>query len=94
MKMKRETLNNLSKRNYLKESDAIKEMVGFLNISANDSQSIFKKAYAYSEIILNGKPSFIEQLLSAYDLAASEGAALMALAEAFLRIPDARTLMR
>jgi RHH-type transcriptional regulator, proline utilization regulon repressor / proline dehydrogenase / delta 1-pyrroline-5-carboxylate dehydrogenase len=48
-------------------------------------------ARALVEAVRSHKPSGLDAFLHAYDLGSEEGVALMCLAEALLRIPDART---
>lgn len=62
-------------------------------IGCDTRRHIVDRAVALVERIrLNKNPGMMEAFLSAYGLSTDEGVALMCLAEALLRVPDARTI--
>ncbi|MEC7764485.1 MAG: bifunctional proline dehydrogenase/L-glutamate gamma-semialdehyde dehydrogenase PutA [Pseudomonadota bacterium] len=75
------------------EADLIPDLIVDARLSAKDRAAIHSKAVALVRQIREGeKPGIMEQFLGEYGLSTEEGVALMCLAEALLRVPDADTI--
>ena len=75
------------------DHDLIQKLIEMSNLSASNRADIKARAARYVRAVRSeARPSLMEAFLSEYGLSSDEGVALMCLAEAILRIPDARTL--
>ena len=73
--------------------DLLASLVQDADLSDASRQTIVKRATGYVQAVRCGaKPGLMEAFLAEYGLSSDEGVALMCLAEALLRIPDARTI--
>jgi RHH-type proline utilization regulon transcriptional repressor/proline dehydrogenase/delta 1-pyrroline-5-carboxylate dehydrogenase len=73
------------------EEQVAKERIGQARLSAGQLGEATATARALVKGVRAHKPSGIDAFLHAYDLGSDEGIAMMCLAEALLRIPDAHT---
>jgi RHH-type proline utilization regulon transcriptional repressor/proline dehydrogenase/delta 1-pyrroline-5-carboxylate dehydrogenase len=80
--------------NYLPdEAEALKRLAKAAGLSTDDRQAISKRAADLVRAVRSSSdPRLMEVFLSAYGLSTKEGVALMCLAEALLRVPDAGTM--
>ncbi len=75
------------------ESRVVKELIDSAHFSTLERRSISEKAAALIEKVRrSSRPSMMENFLAEYGLTSKEGVALMCLAEALLRVPDAQTI--
>jgi RHH-type proline utilization regulon transcriptional repressor/proline dehydrogenase/delta 1-pyrroline-5-carboxylate dehydrogenase len=75
------------------EVSLVSELTGYASLSVQDRDAIVDNAAALVEQIRSDKnPGMMEVFLAEYGLSNSEGIALMCLAEALLRVPDAQTM--
>jgi RHH-type proline utilization regulon transcriptional repressor/proline dehydrogenase/delta 1-pyrroline-5-carboxylate dehydrogenase len=75
------------------EVSLVSELTGYANLSVRDRGVIVDNAATLVEQIRGDKnPGMMEVFLAEYGLSNSEGIALMCLAEALLRVPDAQTM--
>jgi RHH-type transcriptional regulator, proline utilization regulon repressor / proline dehydrogenase / delta 1-pyrroline-5-carboxylate dehydrogenase len=75
------------------ESECVPALLSALNMSEADRATVsHSAARLVSEIRESGQSGLMEQFLAEYGLNTDEGVALMCLAEAYLRTPDAETL--
>ena len=75
------------------ESKVVKELISRTQISQKDRQVISHNATELIRQVRCGStPTMMEKFLSEYGLSTHEGVALMCLAEALLRVPDATTI--
>lgn len=75
------------------DHDLIQKLIETSNLSMRARADIKARAAGYVEALrAEARPSLMEAFLAEYGLSSDEGVALMCLAEAILRIPDARTL--
>ncbi len=75
------------------EADAVRRLIGLANLNAEDRAAISAEAATLVQAIRdNSEPGLMEQFLGEYGLSTTEGVALMCLAEALLRVPDAETI--
>ena len=75
------------------ESNLIHELIAYVAITASQRTEISAMAAnLVSEVRASGSPSMMENFLAEYGLTTREGVALMCLAEALLRVPDAKTI--
>ena len=77
----------------LNESDVVSRLIAQADVSSEQLATISSKA----EILINelrehDRPGLMEVFLEEYGLSTDEGVALMCLAEALLRVPDAETI--
>ena len=80
------------RRDYRPEEDSIVgERLAEAALSASQSKEAATIARSLSKAVRAHKPAGIDAFMAAYDLGSDEGIALMCLAEALLRIPDAET---
>jgi len=78
---------------YTSEDDTLKNLIKLAELSNNERQQISKRgAKLVSDIRLQAAPGLMEIFLAEYGLSTDEGIALMCLAEALLRVPDAETI--
>jgi RHH-type proline utilization regulon transcriptional repressor/proline dehydrogenase/delta 1-pyrroline-5-carboxylate dehydrogenase len=73
------------------EEQVAKERIEQARLSAAESSEATATARALVKGVRAHKPSGVDAFLHAYDLGSDEGIAMMCLAEALLRIPDAHT---
>ena len=73
------------------EEQVAVERIGQARLSAAELGEATATARALVKGVRARKPSGVDAFLHAYDLGSDEGIAMMCLAEALLRIPDART---
>jgi RHH-type proline utilization regulon transcriptional repressor/proline dehydrogenase/delta 1-pyrroline-5-carboxylate dehydrogenase len=80
--------------NYLPDEDAaVKRLVETANLSAAERKAVSQRAADLVRAVRGSSdPRLMEVFLSAYGLSTKEGVALMCLAEALLRVPDAETM--
>ncbi len=80
--------------NYLPDEDAaVKRLAQATGLSPADRQAITARAVQLVKAVRGSSdPRLMEVFLSAYGLSTKEGVALMCLAEALLRVPDAETM--
>jgi RHH-type proline utilization regulon transcriptional repressor/proline dehydrogenase/delta 1-pyrroline-5-carboxylate dehydrogenase len=75
------------------ESRVVDELTEAADLSPTERQAISDKAAGLiKRVRQSSKPSMMENFLAEYGLSTSEGIALMCLAEALLRVPDAQTI--
>jgi RHH-type proline utilization regulon transcriptional repressor/proline dehydrogenase/delta 1-pyrroline-5-carboxylate dehydrogenase len=75
------------------EDEALRRLVNAAALSADDRKAISGRAVKLVEAVRGSTdPRLMEVFLSAYGLSTKEGVALMCLAEALLRVPDAETM--
>jgi RHH-type proline utilization regulon transcriptional repressor/proline dehydrogenase/delta 1-pyrroline-5-carboxylate dehydrogenase len=85
-------IKDVSKNQFIKESQAMAEMVSYLDDFKHDKQ-ILNTAYdMVSKARISDSGLSVEAFLNQYNLSTKEGVALMCLAEALLRIPDKKTV--
>ncbi len=78
---------------YTGEYGVLKELIKLAKLSNDDRQQISSRgAKLVSDIRQQAAPSLMEVFLAEYGLSTDEGIALMCLAEALLRVPDAETI--
>ena len=78
---------------YSHESDAIAQLTDVANLDVKTRASICEKAATIVRAIREqSHPGLMEVFLAEYGLSTDEGVALMCLAEALLRVPDADTI--
>ncbi|MEP3919850.1 bifunctional proline dehydrogenase/L-glutamate gamma-semialdehyde dehydrogenase PutA [Ascidiaceihabitans sp.] len=86
-------LNAIDAKTYADPDAVITELVALANLSPEDRTQITDKAAALVTRIRTGsEPGLMEVFLAEYGLSTDEGIALMCLAEALLRVPDADTI--
>ena len=75
------------------ESRVVNELIDSAHFSAPERQAISEKAATLiKKVRASSRPSIMENFLAEYGLTTKEGVALMCLAEALLRVPDAQTI--
>ncbi|MDE0698800.1 MAG: bifunctional proline dehydrogenase/L-glutamate gamma-semialdehyde dehydrogenase, partial [Boseongicola sp.] len=75
------------------ESALVRSLVEATALDATDRTAIGRHAARLvNEVRASGQPGRMEAFLTEYGLSTKEGVALMCLAEAMLRVPDARTV--
>jgi RHH-type proline utilization regulon transcriptional repressor/proline dehydrogenase/delta 1-pyrroline-5-carboxylate dehydrogenase len=80
------------RRAYRPAEDAVvDERLAQARLSASELGEAMAAARALVKGVRGHKPSGVDAFLHAYDLGSDEGIAMMCLAEALLRIPDAHT---
>ncbi len=81
------------RRHYLAdESEVVEKLKHEAELSEEGCRSVVQRAVTMiGSVRKNSKPTMMEQFLAEYGLGTSEGVALMSLAEALLRVPDAST---
>lgn len=78
---------------YTSESETLAGLTALAGLTGNDRQTISEQgARLVSEIRQQSSPGLMEVFLAEYGLSTDEGIALMCLAEALLRVPDAETI--
>src|SRR6185312_10778261 len=89
-----EALRKDIRANYLPDEDAaLKRLVGVAGLDGAARGAISKRAADLVRAVRGSSdPRLMEVFLSAYGLSTKEGVALMCLAEALLRVPDAETM--
>ncbi|MBS3647515.1 bifunctional proline dehydrogenase/L-glutamate gamma-semialdehyde dehydrogenase PutA [Pseudaminobacter sp. 19-2017] len=95
--MTKPALDELRRRireNYLPdEGEALSRLVGMAQLTAEERTAICARAADLVRAVrASSDPRLMEVFLSAYGLSTKEGVALMCLAEALLRVPDAQTV--
>ncbi len=82
------------RRSYLPDEDqALARLLGAVPLAAGDRQAVSARAADLVEAVRrSAEPRLMEAFLAAYGLSTKEGVALMCLAEALLRVPDAETM--
>ena len=87
------TRNHVRQAVFVDEARHLETLLAGLNLDAQALHDIAARAAALATALrAQGKQSLIERFVAEYGLADDEGIALMCLAEAFLRTPDAPTL--
>ncbi|MEY8098272.1 bifunctional proline dehydrogenase/L-glutamate gamma-semialdehyde dehydrogenase PutA [Falsihalocynthiibacter sp. S25ZX9] len=85
--------SQITQATYMDQEQAISRLRDIADLDASVRAQISEEAAALVVAIREGsKPSIIENFLSEYGLSTEEGVALMCLAEALLRVPDAPTM--
>ena len=80
------------RRAYRPEEEAVvAERLAVAALSSTEANEAAAVARSLSKAVRGHKPAGIDAFMAAYDLGSDEGIALMCLAEALLRIPDAET---
>ncbi|MCP4391203.1 MAG: bifunctional proline dehydrogenase/L-glutamate gamma-semialdehyde dehydrogenase, partial [Gammaproteobacteria bacterium] len=75
------------------EGQIVNELVDVLQLQTQEREQISARAIALvQQVRQSGTPTMMENFLAEYGLSTSEGVALMCLAEALLRVPDAQTI--
>ncbi|HEY8594822.1 MAG TPA: bifunctional proline dehydrogenase/L-glutamate gamma-semialdehyde dehydrogenase PutA [Devosiaceae bacterium] len=74
------------------EGACVAKLVRIAALSEADRVAIGKRAVSLVEAVRDATPGILESFLSEYGLSTREGVALMCLAEALLRVPDAETM--
>ena len=75
------------------DPDLLESLIGTADLSPAARAAIVRRAVGYVQAVRSGaRPGLMEAFLAEYGLSSDEGVALMCLAEALLRIPDARTI--
>ena len=92
-----EILNNIRKKirknHLIDENELIHDLINSIKLSDIEKKDIILSAASLVEVLRsNKKPGVMEVFLAEYGLSNSEGISLMCLAEALLRIPDAKTI--
>src|SRR6056300_736717 len=78
---------------YQSQQDLISQLIELANLTDDDRSSIVDSATQIVEQIrASAHPGLMEVFLAEYGLSTQEGIALMCLAEALLRVPDADTI--
>ncbi|MFZ1815623.1 MAG: bifunctional proline dehydrogenase/L-glutamate gamma-semialdehyde dehydrogenase PutA [Rhizobiaceae bacterium] len=91
--MQADLRDNIRSRTYLAEEQCVKDLTQMLALAASERLAISADAARLVERIRErGEAGLMEKFLSEYGLNTDEGVALMCLAEAYLRTPDADTL--
>lgn len=87
-------LRHLVRSNMLPDEDeALTRLVGLAGLSPEERKAISARAAGLvRDVRASSDPRLMEVFLSAYGLSTREGVALMCLAEALLRVPDAQTM--
>lgn len=84
---------NIREAHLKNEEDILSSMAQSSNISVQERLSIQEKAVALiDDIRKDDSPALLEVFLAEYGLSTGEGVALMCLAEALMRVPDAATM--
>lgn len=87
-----EWLDKISARQWLDEGRCIEEMLKILGPMVDCAPQVEREAIASVERIRSAGPVLsVEAFLQEYSLSSREGVAIMCMAEALLRIPDAQT---
>lgn len=88
------TIRQQIRANYLPDEDeAVKRLAVASGLSAEARKAISARAADLVRAVRgSADPRLMEVFLSAYGLSTKEGVALMCLAEALLRVPDAETM--
>ena len=73
------------------ENKLVEQRLGEAALSRGQASEAAAMARSLSKAVRGHKPTGIDAFMAAYDLGSDEGIALMCLAEALLRIPDAET---
>ena len=73
------------------EEQVVAERLAQARLSASENRDSRAMARSLVKAVRRHKPSGIDAFMQAYDLGSDEGIAMMCLAEALLRIPDAET---
>jgi RHH-type proline utilization regulon transcriptional repressor/proline dehydrogenase/delta 1-pyrroline-5-carboxylate dehydrogenase len=86
-------INRIDQNTYCDHAPIIDHLIELANLSTQDRESIVAKATNLVNQIRNdAAPGLMEVFLAEYGLSTDEGVALMCLAEALLRVPDADTI--
>jgi len=86
-------LNTIRAMHVVEEGEVLASLVSSAGINPGQRQRIQTRAVHLIEQIRSaGKPGLMEMFLAEYGLSTNEGIALMCLAEALLRVPDAGTI--
>jgi RHH-type proline utilization regulon transcriptional repressor/proline dehydrogenase/delta 1-pyrroline-5-carboxylate dehydrogenase len=83
----------LDRQTYADQNEIIQTLIKTANLSAEDRKAICAKGANLVQAIRDSSdPGLMEVFLAEYGLSTDEGVALMCLAEALLRVPDADTI--
>ncbi len=88
------TIRQQIRANYLPdEGEAVQRLAAAMGLSVDERKAISRRAADLVRAVRGSSdPRLMEVFLSAYGLSTKEGVALMCLAEALLRVPDAETM--
>ena len=88
------TIRQQIRANYLPdEGEAVQRLAAATGLSVDERKAISRRAADLVRAVRGSSdPRLMEVFLSAYGLSTKEGVALMCLAEALLRVPDAETM--
>lgn len=84
----------LSQYQFADENEVISKLLALVKVDNKIFAKIEASAKHYIEVIQNDKSFPIEKFLHKYKLSSEEGASLMCLAEAFLRVPDSENALK
>lgn len=88
-----EAFDAISEAHLMDEATLIHQIIEDADLSREQRDNIQERAIGLIDFIRNsGQPGLMDQFLSEYGLSTNEGIALMCLAEALLRVPDAGTI--
>ncbi|WP_299772684.1 bifunctional proline dehydrogenase/L-glutamate gamma-semialdehyde dehydrogenase PutA [uncultured Tateyamaria sp.] len=91
--MNRELATQLDNGMYAEPDAVLADLIQTANLSAMDRNAICERAaHLVTAIRTQAAPGLMETFLAEYGLSTDEGIALMCLAEALLRVPDADTI--
>ena len=83
----------IQKYNLADEASVVRELVSYAGLSDDTRREIsLSAASLVEEIRTKTNPGLMESFLAEYGLSTKEGVALMCMAEALLRVPDAETI--
>ena len=86
-------LQTIDEHTYGDHAKVVEQLIELANLSQQDRSEIVTKAAALVDRIRNdATPGLMEVFLAEFGLSTDEGVALMCLAEALLRVPDANTI--
>lgn len=87
------TFSSIDDTTYADEQETLNALIALSDLSEQDRQSICQQGAEWvTAIRTQAAPGLMEVFLAEYGLSTDEGIALMCLAEALLRVPDADTM--
>ena len=88
-----DTRDAIRARLHADEAATVRDLIGRADLSETDRRAISARATELVRAVrAKGAPTMMEAFLGQYGLSTREGIALMCLAEALLRVPDAETI--
>ena len=87
-------LRSTIRTNHLRDEDAVlADLLDRFGLTVSQREQAVARGTRFVEAIRNdNRPSLMDVFLAEYGLSTDEGVALMCLAEALLRVPDAETI--